>query len=160
MPGKDEQSQQGFENAPDVIDLTDGHIALQAALVEHNEFEKEQFTKDVLEKLLILGLAARDCNPAALILRYDRPLLDGQLVQSQAIRIDVDLILLDKPADRCDLGYARYRIELIPDEPVLQRTEFAQGPSGAFDGVPKHMAHSCGVWTECRSDARGKRLGD
>lgn len=80
----------GYESTPDVIDLTDGASDMRTVMAEHTEFEKEQFTKEVLERLLILGLAARDCNPAALILRYDRPLLDGQPLQTRAIEIMED----------------------------------------------------------------------
>ena len=44
----------------------------------------------------------------------------GQVVGSEAIRIDVDLVLLDVASNRRDFRDAGDRIELVSDEPILQ----------------------------------------
>lgn len=75
------------QNQGNIIDLSDDALEFQKLMASHDNFENEQYTKEVLGKLLILGVAARDCTPTALILRIDRPLMDGQLVQTQAIEI-------------------------------------------------------------------------
>ena len=49
-----------------------------------------------------------------------------QVVRAKAIRIDVDLVLLDVATDRSHFRHARHRIELVSNEPVLEGTQIAQ----------------------------------
>ena len=51
---------------------------------------------------------------------------ERQVVVPEAVRIDVDLVLLDVAADRRHFGDARHGVELVADEPVLQAAEIAQ----------------------------------
>src|SRR5436305_833512 len=44
---------------------------------------------------------------------------EAQLVSDELVGVDRDLVLLDEPADRGDLGHAGNRLELIAQEPVL-----------------------------------------
>src|SRR5213596_1266245 len=66
-------------------------------------------------------------------------------VRAQAVGIDVDLVLAHGSADAGHLGHAGHRVELVADEPVLQRTEVAERRALALNGVPEDMAHSCGI---------------
>ena len=81
-------------------------------------------------------------------------------VLAQAIRIDVDLVLLDEAADGCHLGHARDRIELIAHEPVLERPQFSKGQRGTFEGVPKHVTDTGGVGSERRDHTGRERFRD
>ena len=45
--------------------------------------------------------------------------------RTQAVRIDIDLVLLDVATDRRDLSHPWHRVELIPNEPVLDRAQLA-----------------------------------
>ena len=51
---------------------------------------------------------------------------ERQVVGPEAIRIDVHLVLLDMATDGGDLRDARHGIELVADEPVLQRAELTE----------------------------------
>ena len=51
---------------------------------------------------------------------------ERQVVGPEAVRIDVDLVLLDVATDGGHFGDARHGIELIADEPVLQRAKLAE----------------------------------
>lgn len=55
-----------------------------------------------------------------------RPHLDG---------IDVDLVLLDVPADRCDFGDSFDRVELVSDVPILDAPQLGkiESPAGEVD---------------------------
>ena len=85
---------------------------------------------------------------------------ERQVVGAQAVRIDVDLVLLDVAADRRDLGDARHRVQLIADEPVLQRPQVAQRMTIALDGVPEHVTDPRRVGPECRHRPLGHLRGD
>jgi hypothetical protein len=80
----------------------------------------------------------------------------GNLVRAQAIGVDVDLVLLNRPADARDFGNAWHRVELVADEPVLERSQVPQRVSLALDGVPEHVTDACGVRSERRDDACGQ----
>ena len=60
-----------------------------------------------------------------------RRLAERESVAAQPIRVDVDLVLLDRAADRRDFGHARHGVELVPDEPVLEAAEFAERARGS-----------------------------
>ena len=83
---------------------------------------------------------------------------EGQVVLPKAIRIDVDLILLDVPADRGHFGHARHGVELVADEPVLKRAQFAQRVRRAFDRVPEDVADAGRIRSERGRHARRQRL--
>ena len=78
----------------------------------------------------------------------------GQSVGPKAIRVHVNLILLDLAANARDLGNAGHGIELVPDEPVLQRAQLAQVMSRSFDGVPEHVPNPGSIWSQRGNDAR------
>ena len=86
--------------------------------------------------------------------------LERQVVGAQPVRIDVDLVLLDVAADRRDFGDARHGVELVADEPVLQRAQVAQRQRRALDRVPEDVADAGRVGPERRRDAGGQRLRD
>src|SRR5262249_20180088 len=67
---------------------------------------------------------------------------ERNLVGAQAVRVDVDLVLPDEAADAGDFGHTRHGVELITDEPILDRSEFAQRLSLALDGVPEDVSDS------------------
>ena len=83
---------------------------------------------------------AADIQIAVAHRSHDRA--ERKVVAAKAVGIDVDLVLLDEPADRRHFGDTRDRVQLIADEPVLQRAQLAQGTRRAFDGVPEHMSHA------------------
>ena len=56
----------------------------------------------------------------------DTTALKRQVVGPEAVRIDVHLVLLDMATDGGHLRDARHGIELIADEPVLQRAEITE----------------------------------
>ena len=78
---------------------------------------------------------------------------EREVVVAEANRIDVDLILLHVAADGGDFGDARHRVQLIADEPVLQRAQVAKGKPIAVNGVPEHVANACRVGPEYRHRA-------
>ena len=79
-------------------------------------------------------------------------------VRAQAVGIDVDLVLAHGSADAGHLGHAGHRVELVADEPVLQRPEVAEGRALALNGVPEDMAHACGIRAERGDHAARQRL--
>ena len=85
---------------------------------------------------------------------------ERQVVGAQPVRIDVDLVLLDIAADRGDLGDAGDGVELVADEPVLERAQLAQRLRRALDRVPEDVPDAGGVRAERRRHARGQALGD
>src|SRR4029079_4084450 len=52
---------------------------------------------------------------------------EGDPEAAEPVGIDVDLILADQPAHARHLGHSGNRIELIPNEPVLNRPQLAEG---------------------------------
>src|SRR5207244_5455442 len=78
-------------------------------------------------------------------------------VAAQAARIDVDLILAYGAADARDLGHAGHRVELVADEPVLERPEITQRHSLALDRVPEDVSDSRRIRAERRHDACRQR---
>ena len=64
-----------------------------------------------------IEVAGADC-------RHDSA--ERQVVGSEAVRIDVHLVLLDMATDGSHLRHARDGIELVADEPVLQRAELTE----------------------------------
>ena len=67
---------------------------------------------------------AADIQVAGADGRHDRA--ERQVVGPEAIRIDIHLVLLDMAADGGHFRDARHGIELVADEPVLQRAELAE----------------------------------
>ena len=84
---------------------------------------------------------------------------ERDLVGAQPVRVDVDLVLANQTADAGDLRHARHRVELIADEPILDRPQIAQRVSPALDGVPEDMADARGIGPERRHRARRERFG-
>lgn len=74
--------------------------------------------------------------------------------------IDINLVLLNVTADRCDFGDAGNGVQLVADEPVLQAAQFPQRVRRALDGVPEDMADAGRIGPEGRRHSRRKRLGD
>src|SRR5262249_38236288 len=61
------------------------------------------------------------------------------LVSAKPIRIHVDLVLPDDASDAGDLRHSGDAIELVADEPVLDRTEIAKRLALALDRVPEDV---------------------
>src|SRR4029434_5077550 len=78
---------------------------------------------------------------------------ERQVVGAKARRIDVDLVLLYMSADGRDFGDTRNSIQLVADEPVLQRPQIAQRVVVAFDGVPKDVADAGRIGSKRRECA-------
>ena len=76
-----------------------------------------------------------------------------QRIRSQLVGIDIDLVLLHVATDTRDFGHTLHRIQLIADEPVLQRAQVAQIHLIAFERVPEDLTHTRCVRTERRHDA-------
>ena len=83
-----------------------------------------------------------------------------QVVGAQAIRIDVDLVLLDRTTDRSHLRNSGHCIELVANEPVLERPQFAERQRRALDRVPEDMAHAGGIGAQGWRDAGRERFRD
>ena len=79
-------------------------------------------------------------------------------IGAQPVGIDVDLVLAHHAADARHLGHARHGVELVADEPVLDRAQIPQRVAPALDGVPEDVADARRVRPERRHDARGQRL--
>ena len=79
---------------------------------------------------------------------------------AQAVRVDVDLILPDDAPDARHLGDAWHGVELIADEPVLERPQVPERVALPLDRVPEDVADAGGVRAERRHDARRQRLRD
>ena len=86
---------------------------------------------------------------------------DRDPVGAQAIRIDVDLILLSEPAERCDLGHARNRFQVILEIPVLVRAQLRQTVPARFvlQDVLKNPAQTGRIGTDLGFDPRGQPRG-
>lgn len=73
-----------------IIDLR-GHAETQTILHEDDEFmqgaERDEFVAQVFNKVLLVGIAARDAHPGTIILRNDRQLHDGRWLQQESIEI-------------------------------------------------------------------------
>ncbi len=80
---------------------------------------------------------------------------ERQVVRTKPGWVDVDLVLLDLPADRRHFSNARDGVELVLDEPVLDATQVAQRVAVALDGVPEDVAHSRRVGSQRRRGALG-----
>src|SRR2546430_828158 len=72
---------------------------------------------------------------------------ERDLVGAQAVGIHVDLVLPDEPADAGDLRHAGDRVELIPDEPVLDGAQVAHGVALPLNGGPAHVADAGPIGT-------------
>src|SRR5260221_271621 len=46
---------------------------------------------------------------------------DRNVVSQELIRIEIDLVLFDEPADWRDLGDTFHRLKSVPDVPILER---------------------------------------
>ena len=78
----------------------------------------------------------------------------------QPVRVHVDLVLADHAPDARHLRHAGDGVELVADEPVLERAELAQGVALALDRVPEDMAHAGGVRAEGRHHAGRQALAE
>src|SRR5215471_5110069 len=85
---------------------------------------------------------------------------ERQRIASQAIRVDVDLVLLNRATDAGNFRHARHRIQLIANVPILQGSKIPQVESTAFDGVPEHVAYTGRIWSESGNNAWRKLFRD
>jgi hypothetical protein len=85
---------------------------------------------------------------------------DRDAVGAEALGIDVDLVLPHGAADAGHLRHARHRVELVADEPVLQRAQLAQRLAAALDGVPVDVADAGRVRAERRHHAGRQGLAE
>ena len=78
------------------------------------------------------------------------------VVGAQPIRIEHDLILADHAADACDFGNIGHRLQLVLQEPILQRTQLRQVhlPRAIDQRVLVDPAHARGVRSERRFGLR------
>ena len=84
---------------------------------------------------------------------------ERDLVGAQACGIDVDLVLPHRAPDAGDFGDAGHRVELVADEPILERSQISQRVALAFDGVPEHVTDAGRIGPERRDDTGRQRLG-
>jgi hypothetical protein len=78
---------------------------------------------------------------------------------AEAVRIHVDLVLAHHTAHGRHLGHPRHRIELVADEPVLERAQLLKGLPRPLHRVPEDVPDSRGVRAQGGHDARGQALG-
>ena len=109
----------------------------------------------------VLGLAQLDHRAAGLAVgalhRLDHaPVRDA--VGAQALGVEHDLVLAHHAAHRGDLGDVGDRLELVAQEPVLQRAQLAQvvAPAAVDQRVLVDPAHAGGVRPE-RGPRRGRQ---
>ena len=109
----------------------------------------------------VLGLGKLQNGAAGLLIgvahRVDDFLL-GDVEGAQAIGIEHDLVLAHHAADGGDLGDIRHRLELVLQEPVLQRAQLRQVPRTALvhERVLIDPAHAGRVRPERRLGAGGQ----
>jgi hypothetical protein len=85
---------------------------------------------------------------------------DGNPPGPEPVRVYIDLVLAHHAAHAGDLGHAGYRVELIADEPILNRAQIAEGVARALDRVPEDVADARGVGAEGRHHARRQGFGE
>jgi hypothetical protein len=85
---------------------------------------------------------------------------ERQLEGPKPVRVHVDLVLADHAPDARHLGHAGNGVELVADEPVLERAQLAQGVALALDRVPEDMPHAGGVRAEGRHHPRRQALAE
>ncbi len=78
-------------------------------------------------------------------------ILDTDPEGRQLVRIDVDLVLLDEPANAGDFSHAGYRRQPVAEVPVLKAAQIRQA-------VPARFVHQCVF--EHPADASGIRPDD
>ena len=73
--------------------------------------------------------------------------LHAEVVGRQARRIEVDLVLLDEPADAGDLGHARHGRQPVAQIPVLEAAKLRERVTAALvdQGVLEHPPDAGGV---------------
>ena len=68
-----------------------------------------------------------------------------QVIRPELVRINLHLVLPDKPADAGHLRHARDAVELVANGPVLDRPQLIQTLALAFDGIPEDLPEGGGV---------------
>src|SRR5439155_9798160 len=84
---------------------------------------------------------------------------ERDLVGAQPVGVDVDLVLPHRAADARDFRDAGYRVELVADEPVLERSQISQRVPLALDRVPVDVTDAGRVGSERRDDPGRQRFG-
>jgi hypothetical protein len=79
---------------------------------------------------------------------------------AQAVRVYLNLILPDDPPDTRHLSDAGHGVQLITDEPVLERPQVLERVALPLDGVPEDVTHTGCIGAKCRHGARGQGLPD
>ena len=72
-------------------------------------------------------------------------LAQADAVGPELVGVEVDLVLLRRAPDAGHLGHARHAVELIADEPVLDRSQLAVILAATLNGVPKDLTDGRGV---------------
>src|SRR5260370_8586569 len=67
---------------------------------------------------------------------------ERERIAAQAIRIEIDLVLLDRAPDACQFSDAGTRLQLRANVPILQGTKIPQAESTPFDGVPENFPNT------------------
>ncbi len=88
-------------------------------------------------------------------------LLQREVVGTQPVRVDLDLVLLDAAAPRVDACNTGHLPELTLEHPVLQRLELDEGHRRGLEGVAVDLADDAGQRSEGRLGVgRNVRLPD
>ena len=103
-----------------------------------------------------LEQAPLDVVVAALDGHHD--VLDAEVDRGEALRVERHLVLLHEATDRRDLGDARHAGELVPQVPVLQRSEVGEcaGAAVVDEGVLEHPADAGRIGAERRRHPLGE----
>ena len=107
----------------------------------------------------VLGVACLDhfgANVVVAALHRCYYILERDVVGAQLDGIEIDLVLLHESADTGDFGHAGHRVELILDEPILNRVKRA-AVVRPFDRVPEDLAHAGCIRAHHRRDACGQK---
>ena len=84
-------------------------------------------------------------------------LANRDVVREHGLRVDIDLVLTDVPADGGNFRDPGNRLERVTNVPVLDRTELIQTERSGNDipvfvlrlqGIPIHLAEGCGIGTQ------------
>ncbi len=80
---------------------------------------------------------------------------DADVVGLEAVGIDGDLVLLDEPPHRGDLGDTGDRLEAVPQGPVLEGAQVRDGvgPGVVHEGILEDPSHTRGIGAQLGPDS-------
>ena len=111
-------------------------------------------------ELLFRHLEQAPADIAVAVLHGGANLRDGNAVGAKPVRIHRDLVLPHETADARDFGDAGNARQRVLQEPVLDRTQFAEVMAVGLEGVHERPTHARGVGSEGWRDPRRQLPGN